>query len=137
MIVIDASVVLAWALPGEVRADDATRIVNRVAEQGAVVPAHWHLEVSNGIVLAERRGRISHDFATRTFADLATFPIEADPATQANAWQRTAELARRHRLTVYDAAYLELALRLEAELASFDRQLVDAALYEGLRLLPR
>jgi predicted nucleic acid-binding protein len=129
-LVVDASVTLAWALAGEVRAEEAGALLRRVAEEGAVVPAHWRLEVGNALLMAERRGRIRAARVDAVWRLLAALPIETDAETNAQAWGDAAALARRHGLTLYDAAYLELAARRGLPFASFDRALVRAAAAE-------
>jgi predicted nucleic acid-binding protein len=92
-----------------------------------VVPAHWRLEVGNALLMAERRGRIRAGRVDAVWRLLAALPIEVDAETNARAWEGAAELARRHGLTLYDAAYLELAARRRLPLATFDGALVRAA----------
>ena len=100
------------------------------------MPSLWLWEVGNVLVQAERKGRIT-SAAIRTFLGLLeTLPIRIDQVTTATAWHDTLALARSHRLTTYDAAYLELALRLGLPLASRDQALNAAASKEGVSLLP-
>lgn len=133
-LVLDASVALRWILDVELPplAIRVRELLNVVAGR-AIVPALWHWEVANSLVLAERRTTpIPHGFeaARGKFTELAaivhtdTLPPATIPAT--------AEVARRFGLTAYDAAYLELALRLEAPLATLDRQLRQAAILAGV-----
>lgn len=132
--VLDASVTLAWALAGEVRAEDARALVHRVADEAAIVPALWRLEVGNGLLMGERRGRIRPERVDAVWRQLGELPIEIDAETNARAWNGTAALARRHGLTLYDAAYLELAARRSLPLATFDGQLARAAAAEKVPL---
>jgi len=100
------------------------------------VPALWLWETANVLVQAERRGRIS-PAASRTFLGLLEdLPISVDQPSTASVWHDTLALARSHRLTSYDAAYLELALRRGLPLASRDKALQAAAGAEGVPLLP-
>ena len=106
----------------------------------ALVPAHvpalWLWETANVLVQAERRGRIS-PAAIRTYLGLLEgLPISLDQPSTASAWHDTLALARSHRLTSYDAAYLELALRRGLPLATRDKALQAAARLEGVALLP-
>jgi predicted nucleic acid-binding protein len=133
-LVVDASVTLAWALPGEVRAEAAAALLLRVADEAAMVPAHWRLEVGNGLLMAERRGRIRPQRVDAVWRQLAEMPIETDAETDARAWSGAAALARRHGLTLYDAAYLELAARRGLPLATFDGTLARAAAAETVPL---
>jgi predicted nucleic acid-binding protein len=109
-VVLDSSVVLSWCLPDEGALDpDDVQIL--VAARGAIVPGHWSLEVANVLLMAERRGRIDARFRRAALDDLALLPIALDIETPARAWTDISGLAETHRLTVYDAAYLELAGR--------------------------
>ncbi len=101
---LDASVALAWMLPGEVEAARATHLVGLVAEGGAIVPGHWRLEVANTLLMAERRGRVAAEEIAALLARLALLPISTDPETAARAWDACPDLVHRHRLSVYDAA---------------------------------
>jgi predicted nucleic acid-binding protein len=132
--VLDASVTLAWALAGEVRAEEARALVHRVADEAAIVPALWRLEVGNGLLMGERRGRIRTERVDAVWRQLGELPIEIDAETNARAWNGTAALARRHGLTLYDAAYLELAARRSLPLATFDGPLARAATAEKVPL---
>jgi len=131
-LVLDASVTLAWALAGEVRSDDARALLERVADEAAVVPALWRLEVGNAMLSAERRNRIKPDRVDAVWRQLNDLPIEIDSETNTRAWNATADLARRHGLTLYDASYLELARRRRLPLATFDGALIRAAAAESV-----
>jgi len=124
--VLDSSVALAWIYPDETT-EEIKRVFAGIAETGASVPALWRLEVANALTLAMRGGRITAELRARALADLLLLDISIDAATDANAWNATLHLADRFRLTVYDAAYLELAQRRALPLASLDRALRIAA----------
>jgi predicted nucleic acid-binding protein len=132
--VLDSSATLAW-----VYGDETTEAIREVFallnERGAWVPGLWKLEVANILEMGVRRGRHDGAFRDATLADLARLPIHLDPETERQAWGATARLAERHRLTVYDAAYLELAQRRGLPLATLDTELRDAAGAEGVILL--
>ena len=134
-LVLDASVALAWVLPAEARREEAAALAARVAEEGAVVPALWRLEVGNALLMAARRGRIRAPHVDAAWLHLAALPITVDTETSAHAWGATAALARTHGLTLYDAAYLELAARRKLPLATFDAVLERAAGVEGVELV--
>jgi predicted nucleic acid-binding protein len=133
-LVLDSSATLAWF-----HTDETTPAVRRVFEllikNGAWVPNLWRLEVANVLEMGIRRGR--HDIAFRhaTLADLSLLPISLDPETDRQAWDATLQLAHRHRLTLYDATYLELAKRRILPLATLDAVLRRAATAEGVHLL--
>ena len=130
-IVLDASVVAAFLLPDE-NSEWADRVVIRATENGGLVPLIFPAEIRNILLVAERRGRIEEKGLDKDLADFGTLSIYED--TEPN-WGDTLALARRHRLTIYDALYLELAARRDASLATLDRALRNAARDEGL-LLP-
>ena len=132
-LVIDASSVLAWCFEDE-GVPEADALIERVAADGAAVPGLWSLEIANGLVMGERRGRLKPAESAAFVSMLEELPIAADPASGARALHETMSLARAHRLTAYDAAYLELAMRLGLPLATGDRSLRAAARRVGVEL---
>lgn len=132
--VLDASFVLALVLD---KTDDPAiqAAGQRIARDGAIVPLHWHVEVANSVISAERRRRISAEDVMLTFDDLRTFVVAVDGEGPARLWRETVVLAQSHRLTMYDAAYLELAMRRALPLASLDRELVAAARTSGVEVI--
>jgi predicted nucleic acid-binding protein len=102
---------------------------------GAWVPALWRWEVANVLEMGVRRGRHTAAFRDATLADLSLLPIAVDPEAERQAWGSTLQLAERHKLTLYDAAYLELARRRGLALATLDVDLRPAATAEGIPLL--
>ena len=133
-LVLDSSATLAWLYSDEITAA-IRRVFESVAEHGAVVPALWRLEIANSLTVAARRGRIDTEFRRAALSDLAMLEITTDPHTDSNAWGETLHLADRCGLTVYDAAYLELALRRRLPLATLDDQLRACATGCGVQLL--
>ena len=133
-LVIDSSVALAWCFPDE-RSETLVTIEQQVASSGAVVPGHWHLEIANIVMMAVRRGRVTEQQRGGYLQALSGLPIAIGAETSARAWQDTLWLADAHRLTVYDAAYLELAIRRGFPLATLDSDLGKAAEGEGLTVL--
>lgn len=133
-LVLDSSAILAWFYADET-APAIHQLVEMLVENGAWVPSLWSLEVANILETGVRRGR--HDIAFRdaTLADLSLLPISTDPETGKQAWNATLQLAHRHRLTLYDASYLELAQRRRLPLATLDSDLRSAAMAEGVALL--
>ena len=129
-LVLDASTALSWVMPDEATARlDGVQCA--VADQGALVPSLWSLEIANALLVASRRGRIDAAFRDAALADLATLPIEIDGETHTCAWNDTLALADAHGLSIYDAAYLELSLRAGLPLATLDSQLAAAAKHLG------
>jgi len=133
-LVLDASVVLAVALQ-EANRELAAPMLARAAEGGAVVPNLWHIEVGNALLIAERRGTISVEERTEAMRDLSQLHVTTDPETAARAWRECLVLAERHRLTLYDASYLELSIRRGLSLATFDAALRRAAQAANVPLL--
>lgn len=133
-LVIDASMTVAWLFAAE-RAEAPRAVLRRVAREGAVVPSLWKLEVGNVLRNAVRRKTCTSGYAGRCLARLARLQIAVDPETDAHAWGRTRELSTAHDLTVYDAAYLELAIRRSRALASCDTDVIAAGRREGVEVL--
>jgi predicted nucleic acid-binding protein len=131
--VLDGSVTLAWGFTD--KGDGyATAILDKMPDLQAYVSGLWPLEVANALLVGERHGRTTPADAARFLAILGTFPITADSETVARAWVETMHLARAHNLSTYDAAYLELAMRLGLPLATLDGKLKAAATAVGITL---
>jgi predicted nucleic acid-binding protein len=92
----------------------------------------WPLEVANAVLMGERRQRSTEAQAAKWFGYLRSLPIAVDDATNDRAWGEVLSLARTHRLSACDAAYLELALRRGLPLATLDDQLKAAATALGV-----
>jgi predicted nucleic acid-binding protein len=135
-LVIDSSAALAWVYSEETT-EAIAEVLARMTARGAWVPALWRLEVANVLQMSVRRGRHDAAFRDAALADLAVLPISIDADTDRQALGATLRLAARHRLTLYDAAYLELAQRRGLPLATLDQELRDAAAAEGVILLGR
>ena len=133
-LVLDSSVTLAWIYSDETT-EPIRRLFEAVADEGAFVPTLWRLEVVNSLSVAVRGGRIDADFRRASLADLALLDITTDQHTDFHAWGETLNLADRFKLTLYDAAYLELAGRRGLPLATLDEELRAAATALSLRLL--
>jgi predicted nucleic acid-binding protein len=133
-LVLDASATLAWLLPEELTSAIAITF-DLIAEDCAWVPSLWRIEVANSLSVNLRRGRITPQRRRESLDDLQLLPILYDPETHDHVWGKTLELADLHQLTVYDATYLELALRLSLPLATLDDDLRMAALKEDVALL--
>ena len=132
--VLDCSVTMSWVFPDE--ASEATdRLRETMIEGRAFVPALWPVEVGNVLLTATRRGRISAGEWPRIRTNLEALPVEIDPVSTSRAWGAALELAREHRLSGYDATYLELAVRMQLPLATLDRALAASARAEGLDVL--
>jgi predicted nucleic acid-binding protein len=132
--VLDNSVALTWCFEDE-RTIVTTALLHRIAETGAFAPMLWPLEALNGLLVAERRGRLDAARRHRLAGFLQALPVTLDSDTPKQVWTATAHLAERFGLSAYDAAYLELAARHQLPLASLDRDLRSAASALGLSLL--
>jgi predicted nucleic acid-binding protein len=133
-LVLDSSIALTWIYADE--GDEQTEhVLQRVTQSEAWVPAIWRLEVANSLQQGLKRGRIDRDDRDLGLADLSRLRIHVDPETDTHAWSTTLDLSTRFNLTVYDAAYLELAMRRGLPLATLDRALRAAASAAGVTLL--
>lgn len=133
-LVLDSSATLAW-----IYSDETTKasrhVFDLLVENGAWVPGLWKLEVANILEMRVTRGRHDAAFRDATLADLALLPINFDPDADRQAWGATSQLASRHRLMLYDAAYLELAQRRDPPSATLDHEVRSAASAEVVTLL--
>src|SRR5262249_21363070 len=129
-----SSATLAWIYSDETT-EPIRRVFEAVADNGALVPALWRLEIANGLTVAVRRRRIDANFRRAALTDLALLDITIDAETDAHAWDETLDVADSFQLTVYDAAYLELAKRRTLPLATLDNELATAGKALGLRIL--
>ena len=134
LLILDSSATLAW-IYGDETTEAIRQVFSAIADDGAVVPALWRLEVANSLTIAIRKRRIDPDFRRAALADLALLDITTDQQTDSRAWTDTLDLADHFRLTVYDAAYLELARRRALPLATLDQELRAAATATGVTLL--
>ena len=134
-LVMDGSTALGFLMSDE-QAPRALRALDAL-ERGVptFLPSHWALEVANGLLMAERRKRLSRADVAEAADVLGQLPIETDAETGRRAIGETAALARQYGLTVYDAAYLELALRRGAALATSDAVLARAARKAGVGVI--
>jgi predicted nucleic acid-binding protein len=130
--VLDASVTACWAFPDETHPTSDLAFV-RIRTEEAFVPSLWWFEVRNILVVNERRGRIRESDSMNFLRALGPLRIRLDRSPEENSVLR---LARVHRLSVYDACYLELAQRVGIPLATLDNELVKAARAEAVLLIP-
>lgn len=92
----------------------------------------FRIEVGNALLLAVRRRRITAETRSRAFERIGALPLEHDRRGEEHVWTDCVELAERHSLSLYDAAYLELACRLRKPLATLDVRLAHAAQQAGV-----
>lgn len=134
-IVVDASVALSWCFPDE-QTGSSMGVLDRLQSgEQALVPAFWAVEVLNSLLVGERKGRIAPD-QTATFLDaLKILNPALDYATLEHVAGPVQIISRDHRLTPYDALYVELAQRSGCPLATLDQAQRDAATALGVRCL--
>ncbi|HQW80270.1 MAG: type II toxin-antitoxin system VapC family toxin [Rhodanobacteraceae bacterium] len=135
-LVLDASLALSWALPDEASAycDD---VLDKVAVSGAVVPGLWTHEMANGLLMAQRRGRLTTAQRMAFVEQLLHLAIEVEISNARSVLDGQVALAERYALTAYDAAYLDLALRRGFPLATQDKAMKVAARKAGVVLVER
>ena len=126
--IVDASVVLSWSFDDEesATADAAMEMVSR---DGGVIPQHWHYEVGNGLATAVRRRRLAAEDAFQRLRSLNRFHWTTDTSSDL---EMVLQLAIEHELTLYDALYLELAVRRQLHLVTLDGDLARASRALGL-----
>ncbi|BDA68533.1 ribonuclease VapC [Calothrix sp. PCC 7716] len=131
---LDCSVSISWCLVDE-NSDYANSILAMMPYSKAFVPEIWSLEIANVLLVAERRNRMTQKQSSEAIDLLQSLLIQVDTSTHANALGATLVLGRQEVLAAYDAAYLELALRLQLPLATLDTRLAEAATRCGVDLV--
>lgn len=131
--VIDASMTLAWLFERQKKEEAlcADHVLLAMTEIETWVPPLWHIEITNALLVGERRKVVTEAQVIDYLNRLSGLPINTDNATPENRRDAVMALAREHGLTAYDATYLDLALRMNAVLATFDSKLADAMLKAG------
>ena len=132
--VVDCSMAMAWLFHDEATSK-TTALLNRLATETALVPGWWFIEITNVLALAERKGRITPVQSDAFIAALSKLGIERDDEAPDRAFTHLLALCRRHRLTSYDAIYLDLAVRRSLPLATFNDDLRKTAKQLGVGLL--
>lgn len=133
--VVDASAALASCFEDEANAWTDALLERLRQGDRVVVPAHWPAEILNGLLVASRRKRIKPDEPALFWEELSQLPIEAEPPITSIQAKTVLALSQKHSLTVYDAAYLDLAHRRQLPLGTLDTDLRQAAQVEGVPLL--
>jgi predicted nucleic acid-binding protein len=129
--VLDASVCMSWAFPGEEDAG-ALAALQQLRSERAQVPPVWWYEIRDVLLVNERRQRITEADTAAFLRFISGLNIDIDRSPDDST---IITLGRRHRLTIYDTSYLELALRADIALATLDKKLAAAAKSEGVRLI--
>lgn len=133
VVVVDASTALAWCFPDESSAVSEGLLV-ALRGQALIVPAIWPLEIANVVLIAERRGRLKSHQVQRFLELLAGLNISEQAHSVGDAVRNALPLAHKHNLTAYDAAYLDLAVRQAARLATLDGRLQRACVSAGIEI---
>lgn len=135
-LVLDASLTLAWFFKDE-KTETTDRLLKLIEEDCVInVPAIWYWEITNILLNAQKRKGMANADVEQFIDDLRDFDVIADPVFPDVIFGKVRMLAELNSLTVYDAAYLELALRLGIPLATLDKDLRAAAKKAGIKLLP-
>jgi predicted nucleic acid-binding protein len=128
-LVLDSSVSLSWFFPDE-KTPFTDAALQLVTKEECWVPALWRLEFPNALLVAEKRRRLTRAERLQVLDEVARLNLRIDARLQE--LRAISDLAERHSLSTYDAAYLELAARLGSALITLDRDLADAAAAEGV-----
>lgn len=132
-VVLDCSLVMGWCFEDE-RHPLSEQVRASLDKTPGIVPSIWPLEIANVLAMAERKNRLTRAQALGILADLRLLPIEVDVPSP-EAVERVLAIAAERRLSAYDAAYLELAERRSAALATLDERLAKAALDSNIPLV--
>jgi len=134
--VLDNSVAMRWLLASQKKTDQqyAENVLNNLIKSEALVPHLWHLEATNVLLSAERRKELDISEVERFISQLENLPIKVDPLTANQAFNRTLSLSRAYKLSSYDAAYLELAMREGLALATLNKNLKKAAIQADVKI---
>lgn len=134
--VLDASATLPWCFHDEATPETQQLQARARLDEPIFVPAHWPAEILNGVTRAARRGRLKDSDIDLFFSSLNTFNVSLDTRPIHDQWMHALALSRLYQLSGYDALYLALAKHLDVPLATQDGRLRDAAMAEGVLLLP-
>ncbi len=137
--VLDNSVAMRWLLASN-KATDQTyseSVLKSLSKTNAIVPTLWHLEATNVLLCAEKQRETNIGEIEGFIAQLESLPIYVDPQTSNQSFSRTIALARAYKLSSYDAAYLELAIRESLPLSTLDKKLMKAAIKASVEIYLR
>jgi len=133
--IIDASAALPWRFEDEATPWTESLLDRVEGGEQVVVPAHWPLEIVNGLLMARRRNRVTESQMREFIEDLSALAIRIEPAFLPAQWPAILSLAEQYRLTAYDAAYLNLAQRSGLPIATLDGDLRKATVAAGVELI--
>lgn len=133
---VDSSVVLSWLFEDELSKSSSAILDSIIYESyTCLAPYLIRFEVPNAVLMALKRKRISHEIAKKILVFFDILPIEIDTGSQLQTTKTIYSIAEKHGLTIYDASYLELAMRLQLNLATYDKDLIKAAKVEKVKVL--
>jgi len=132
--VLDSSFAIAWVMDEAGEEEHTDSVFGALQENKVLVPPLWFYEVANVVMMNKRRGRLSQKELIRVIRLLQSIPVVVDPDGAHRALE-TLDLAASHTLTVYDAIYLDLAMRMDLPLATLDKKLIEAAQTLGVTVL--
>ena len=132
--VLDHSVAMRWLIESKKKADQnyAEAVLKTMVDTDSIIPDLWHLEAANVLLGLEKHGDATTGEIERFISQLENLPIRIDPLTADQSLKRTLVLAKAYKLSSYDAAYLELAIRESVPLATLDKALLRAARNAGV-----
>jgi predicted nucleic acid-binding protein len=133
--IADASASLPWCFEDEATTWSEALLDRVTGGEPLIVPAHWMPEIANAMYIAERKGRLEFGRAEAFLVRIDLFELRVQTALTSAEDKAALVLGRKHRLTIYDAIYLELAIRMGLELATLDGELIAAAIREDVKLL--
>ena len=133
--VVNASVGFSWVYQNQATPETDKLLGEVAAGSTAVVPAFWFLEVANILLMAQRRGKLTVALKKTALTTLENLNLIVDDEGQRAAFHKTSDLAEKHGLTIYDAAYLEVALRRKIPISTRDEALKRAAKQCGVKVL--
>ena len=131
--VLDNSVVMSWCFEDE-SSEYADMVLESLETSEAAVPSIWPLEVGNVLLVAERRNRIDEASSNRFLELINALPIQVESEPPDRIFTRILSLARKHGMSTYDASYLDLAMRLDTEIATLDESLRRIAKKVGVEV---
>lgn len=137
--VLDNSVSMRWLLESEKKSDQkyAESVLKSMIDVDSLVPNLWHLEAANVLLGAEKRSEVDAGEIERFISQLENLPIYVDPLTSHQSFSRIMALSRIYKLSSYDAAYLELAVREGLPLATLDKDLRKAGIKANVEIYLR
>ncbi len=132
--VVDNSVILSWVFKDE-NTKKSQELLNKLLKQNAYVPSLWPYELSNALFIAEKNGRIKEADSVSFISSLKDLSLFVENNSYDNITKDILAISREHKITVYDASYIELALRKNLDMASFDKKLNAVCRKIGIKIL--